>query len=57
MGADVNCLMGEIIEDPANTDRNVEQLLAGLLHALLKEQSVLKTRSKPEVAHDATSTR
>lgn len=41
MGADVNCLMGEIIEDPANTDQDVEKLLIGLLHALVREQEGL----------------
>lgn len=38
MSADVNCLMGEMIADPANTDYDIDKLLLGLLHALVREQ-------------------
>jgi len=38
MSADVNCLMGEMVADPANTDHDIDKLLLNLLHALVREQ-------------------
>lgn len=41
MGTDTYLLMGEVIEDPEGQERDVEQLLQGLLKALLREQRIL----------------
>lgn len=38
MAADGNLLKGEVNEDPKTEERHVEQLLQGLLGALLSEQ-------------------
>lgn len=40
MGTDTSLLMGEIIEDPQNQEKNIEQLLVGLLKALIAEQII-----------------
>lgn len=52
MSADINVLKGEVMENPDNLDQNVEQLLAGLLNALLREQITARAQVKNEVAHD-----
>ena len=38
MAIDTNALIGEVIQDPEGKHKDVEQLLAGLLKALLAEQ-------------------
>ena len=54
MGADLNCLMGEIVEDPRNLNTNSEELLIGLLKALIREQEILKNRAEAEVNSEST---
>ena len=54
MGADLNCLMGEIIKDPEQTNTNSEELLIGLLHALLREQISARTTIDSEVDSDSS---
>jgi hypothetical protein len=39
MTTEINQLMGEIIENPEGQVKDIEQLLTGLLNALIKEHS------------------
>ncbi len=38
MATNTYLLMGEVIEDPKDQEKNAEQLLVGLLKALIAEQ-------------------
>lgn len=44
MGTDATLLMGEIIEDPAGQEKDVEQFLMGFLKALIDEQRLIDTQ-------------
>jgi hypothetical protein len=39
MPTDTNSLMGEVVNDPAAQEKDVEQLLVGFLSSLIAEQS------------------
>lgn len=66
MGADLNCLKGEIFENPQLSNTNTDELLRGFLKALLLEQTDstcptiptnsthLKTQARNEVDREAS---
>ena len=49
MAADGQLLQGEITEDPAAEERDVERLLAGFLQALIQEQKREPQKSEGQV--------
>ncbi len=46
MAADGNLLQGEVTENPANEEKDVEKLLSAFMRALVEEQKSGKSRSR-----------